>query len=53
VIVGRTFCLSLALDYPGGNIINPLRHPPVLKPTERGNSRPNMNYPSRSALVQR
>ncbi|HET7409792.1 MAG TPA: cyclase family protein, partial [Paracoccaceae bacterium] len=25
---GRTFCLSLPLDYPGGNILNPHRHPP-------------------------
>ena len=46
VKVGKTFCLSLPLDYPGGNIINPRRHPPVLKPTER-NGRPNMNYPLR------
>jgi kynurenine formamidase len=25
---GRSFCLSLPLDYPGGNILNPARHPP-------------------------
>lgn len=25
---GRTFCLSLPLDYPGGNVLNPSRHPP-------------------------
>ncbi|MBU2531103.1 MAG: cyclase family protein [Alphaproteobacteria bacterium] len=25
---GRTFCLSLPLDYPGGNLLNPARHPP-------------------------
>ncbi len=46
VKVGKTFCLSLPLDYPGGNIINPRRNPPVLKPTER-NGRPNMTYPLR------
>lgn len=46
VKIGKTFCLSLPLDYPGGNIINPRRTPPVLKPTER-NGRPNMNYPLR------
>lgn len=46
VKIGRTFCLSLPLDYPGGNVINPRRTPPVLKPTER-NGRPNMNYPLR------
>ncbi|HEY0183031.1 MAG TPA: cyclase family protein, partial [Rhodopila sp.] len=46
VKVGKTFCLSLPLDYPGGNVISPRRLPPVLKPTER-NGRPNMNYPLR------
>lgn len=40
---GRTFCLSLPLDYPGGNALNEKRHPPVLRPTLR-NGRPNMNY---------
>ncbi len=40
---GRTFCLSLPLDYPGGNVLNPRRHPPVVRPTLR-NGRPNMNY---------
>jgi kynurenine formamidase len=33
---GRTFCLSLPLDRPGGNALNPRRHPPVLRPTLRG-----------------
>ena len=27
---GRSFCLSLPLDYPGGNVLNPRRLPPVL-----------------------
>jgi len=40
---GRTFCLSLPLDYPGGNALNPRRFPPVLRPTLR-DGRPNMNY---------
>jgi kynurenine formamidase len=40
---GVVFCLSLPLDYPGGNVLNPRRHPPVLRPTVR-NGRPNMNY---------
>lgn len=40
---GLSFCLSLPLDYPGGNVLNPRRHPPVLRPTLR-NGRPNMNY---------
>ncbi|MFT7576311.1 MAG: kynurenine formamidase [Alphaproteobacteria bacterium] len=25
---GRTFCLSMPLDLPGGNLLNPARHPP-------------------------
>jgi kynurenine formamidase len=41
---GLTFCLSLPLDYPGGNKLNPRRHPPKLMPTQRGGG-PNMNYP--------
>jgi hypothetical protein len=32
---GRNFCLSLPLDYPGGSVLNPNRHPPVLRPTLR------------------
>jgi kynurenine formamidase len=40
---GIAFCLSLPLDYPGGNGLNPRRHPPVIKPTERSRQ-PNMNY---------
>src|SRR5687768_12004923 len=35
---GRTFCLSLPLDYPGGNVLNPRRHPPVIRPTLRGDT---------------
>lgn len=46
VRVGKTFCLSLPLDYPGGAELNPRRHPPVLKPTLR-DGKPNMNYPLR------
>ncbi len=46
VKLGKTFCLSLPLDYPGGSIINPRRKPPVLTPTER-NGKPNMAYPLR------
>jgi kynurenine formamidase len=33
---GLTFCLSLPLDFPGGNVLNPRRHPPRLAPTLRG-----------------
>ena len=34
VTEGRTLCLSLPLDLPGGNVLNPRRHPPKLAPTE-------------------
>jgi Putative cyclase len=40
---GKSFCLSLPLDYPGGNVLNPRRLPPVLRPTSRS-GKPNMNY---------
>ncbi len=46
VKIGKTFCLSLPLDYPGGAVLNPRRHPPVLSPTQRG-GKFNMNYPLR------
>lgn len=40
---GLTFCLSLPLEYPGGNVLNPRRHPPVVRPTVRA-GRPNFNF---------
>jgi hypothetical protein len=40
---GINFCLSLQLDFPGGNVLNPRRHPPQLSPTVR-NGQPNINY---------
>lgn len=43
VRTGRTFCLSLPLDYPGGNVLSPVRHPPVLQPVIR-NDEPYYNY---------
>jgi hypothetical protein len=43
---GRTFCLSLPLDYPGGSLLNPRRRPPELRPTQR-EGRPNMAIPLR------
>ena len=36
---GETFCLSLPLDYPGKSLLNPARHPPVLRPTLRAGTR--------------
>jgi hypothetical protein len=35
---GLTFCLSLPLDYPGGSVLNPRRHPPAIRPTLRGDT---------------
>jgi len=32
---GRTFVLSLPLDYPGGNALNPRRNPPRIAATQR------------------
>ncbi len=41
---GKVFCLSLPLDYPGGNLLNPRRHPPILRPTLRNGRPTNMVY---------
>ena len=43
VVEGRTFCLSLPLDVPGGNVVNPRRLPPVLSPTYDENG-PRFNF---------
>jgi kynurenine formamidase len=43
VKVGKTFCLSLPLDYPGGNVLSPVRFPPQLKPVIRQGG-PYYNY---------
>jgi kynurenine formamidase len=43
VKVGKTFCLSLPLDYPGGQVINKVRKPPQLSPVIR-NGEPYYNY---------
>ena len=36
VTEGRSLCLSLPLDLPGGNRLNPRRHPPQLAPSMLG-----------------
>jgi len=41
---GRSFCLSLPLEYPGGNLLNPRRFPPQLYAVVR-EGRPNMALP--------
>ena len=40
---GKTFCLSMPLDYPGGNVLNPRRHPPQIRPSVRVD-KPNWLY---------
>ena len=40
---GITFVLSLPLDYPGGNALNPRRHPPRIAATQR-NGKQNFAY---------
>jgi len=40
---GLRFCLSLPLDYPGGNRLNPRRFPPQLRPTMR-DGEPGFNF---------
>jgi hypothetical protein len=41
---GRTFCLSLPLDYPGGNALNPRRNPPRHFATVRAGGKQNFCY---------
>lgn len=43
VRLGQSYCLSLPLDLPGGNVLNPRRHPPRLAPTLR-EGRPVYNF---------
>ncbi|SFI97593.1 cyclase family protein [Albimonas pacifica] len=40
---GRAFLLSLPLDLPGGNLLNPRRHPPRLFATDR-DGEPSYNF---------
>lgn len=47
---GLAFGLSLPLDYPGGNVLNPRRHPPRLTPTFAGDE-PRFNYPMARAVA--
>ena len=43
VKAGKSFCLSLPLDYPGGNAVNPKRYPPILRPTLHVDKQPYYN----------
>ncbi len=42
---GRSFCLSLPLDYPGGNLLNPARHPPQRAATAGADGAPRYLLP--------
>jgi kynurenine formamidase len=41
---GRAFCLSMPLDFPGGAVLNPRRHPPKVSPTLQDGC-PCLNFP--------
>jgi len=41
---GESFCLSMPLDFPGGAVLNPRRHPPRLSPTLQDGC-PCLNFP--------
>ena len=43
VRAGKVFCLSLPLDLPGGNVLNPRRHAPILAPTFKDGA-PYVNF---------
>lgn len=36
IVTGERFCLSLPLDYPGGNKLQPRRHPPEIRAAQGG-----------------
>jgi kynurenine formamidase len=44
VQAGRSFCLSLPLDLPGGTALNQRRHPPRLAPTEDMDGTPEVFF---------
>lgn len=45
VKAGITFCLSLPLEYPGGQVLNPRRVGPSLQPTLGSDGTPRYNFP--------
>ena len=44
VEAGISFCLSLPLDFPGGSSLNQRRYPPILRPTEDLEYKPDTFY---------
>jgi kynurenine formamidase len=45
VRLGKTFCLSMPLDFPGGSVLNPRRHPPQVQPALWPDGCPCINFP--------
>ena len=46
VRAGKSFCLSLPLEYPGGSELNPNRRPPILEATvSQADGKPRYLYP--------
>ena len=41
---GKSFCLSLPLDFPGGSAMNQRRYPPIIRPTEDLAYKPDTFY---------
>ena len=44
VRAGKSFCLSLPLDFPGGSSLNQRRYPPIIRPTEDLAHKPDTFY---------
>jgi kynurenine formamidase len=44
VQAGKSFCLSLPLDFPGGSSLNQRRYPPIIRPTEDLAYKPDTFY---------
>ena len=45
---GRTFCLSMPLDYPGKTVVNPRRNPPAQADADRAQRPAQHDLPARS-----
>jgi kynurenine formamidase len=52
VTEGRSFCLSLPLDFPGGTALNQRRYPPAIAPTEDMNGKPGVFYNVRMSEME-
>jgi kynurenine formamidase len=50
VRAGKSFCLSLPLDYPGGTVLSSFRRPPDLQPEVLPDGRPTFNVATRDTV---